>query len=421
MALNFSRICRLCMIQNDLLLPLFDQQDAPNLPTRIMALAPKIKMCVGDGLPAQICEHCVHQLDTSYSFKLQCENSDTALRQFLKEKECNVQVVQETSDENHHSESAVSNGPECWERVSVKVEVKELPGVVCSLQQTNDRCSRPNTSSRRNVKRLSSCKKTPNNSTAIAQMLMSKDSDELIKEKKLRNVENEHNEVKPMRKKYICQDCGRWFPQKSNLIAHTRTHTGEKPFSCNKCGKCFGRRSTLQDHMKTHTGEKPYLCEECGKHFARSSHLKVHLKVHSGERPFACDECGKSFVHGCHLKDHLITHSGDKPFCCTECGKCFSSSSIFKRHLMRHSGERPFVCNECGKRFSGSSDLYIHTRTHTGDKRYCCAECGKRFLLGCHLKDHMKIHSGEKPYSCLECGKCFARKQVLNKHRKSHH
>jgi len=40
-----------------------------------------LKLCVGDGLPAQACSQCVHQVNTSYSFKVQCETSDVTLRQ----------------------------------------------------------------------------------------------------------------------------------------------------------------------------------------------------------------------------------------------------------------------------------------------------------------------------------------------------
>lgn len=41
------------------------------------------QMCMGDGLPAQVCCQCVHQINTSYSFKLQCEASDVTLRKLL--------------------------------------------------------------------------------------------------------------------------------------------------------------------------------------------------------------------------------------------------------------------------------------------------------------------------------------------------
>lgn len=43
MTLNFNNICRLCMVQNDPLLPLFDR-DNTYLPARIMSLAPNIKV-----------------------------------------------------------------------------------------------------------------------------------------------------------------------------------------------------------------------------------------------------------------------------------------------------------------------------------------------------------------------------------------
>jgi hypothetical protein len=42
------------------------------------------QLFVGDGLPAQICEPCVRLVNTSYRFKVQCETTDTALRQYLR-------------------------------------------------------------------------------------------------------------------------------------------------------------------------------------------------------------------------------------------------------------------------------------------------------------------------------------------------
>jgi hypothetical protein len=45
-------------------------------------------MFVGDGLPAQVCERCVHQVNESFNFKLQCESSDATLRHLI-----NAQVI----------------------------------------------------------------------------------------------------------------------------------------------------------------------------------------------------------------------------------------------------------------------------------------------------------------------------------------
>ncbi|XP_075434368.1 uncharacterized protein LOC142471451 [Ascaphus truei] len=58
-----------------------------------------------------------------------------------------------------------------------------------------------------------------------------------------------------------------------------------KCHKCNECGKHFTRKSNLIVRQKTHTGEKPHKCNECGKHFTRKSYLNVHQKTHTGEKP----------------------------------------------------------------------------------------------------------------------------------------
>ncbi|NXH69630.1 ZNF22 protein, partial [Hydrobates tethys] len=54
-----------------------------------------------------------------------------------------------------------------------------------------------------------------------------------------------------------CHECGKSFGQSTDLIAHRRTHTGEKPYKCHECGKSFGQSTDLIAHRRTHTGEKP--------------------------------------------------------------------------------------------------------------------------------------------------------------------
>jgi hypothetical protein len=50
-------------------------------------------MSVGDNLPTQICALCAQKVDGFYDFKLQCERSDAALRQYLKEQNSPAQPV----------------------------------------------------------------------------------------------------------------------------------------------------------------------------------------------------------------------------------------------------------------------------------------------------------------------------------------
>jgi hypothetical protein len=56
-----------------------------------------LQLHVGDGLPAQICQQCVHQVNNAYNFKLLCESTDFALRQYLSTGQSENQSCQTSS------------------------------------------------------------------------------------------------------------------------------------------------------------------------------------------------------------------------------------------------------------------------------------------------------------------------------------
>ena len=56
-------------------------------------------------------------------------------------------------------------------------------------------------------------------------------------------------------KPYKCRVCNKAFSQSSNLITHSRKHSGFKPFSCTGCSRSFQRKVDLRRHQETqHAG-----------------------------------------------------------------------------------------------------------------------------------------------------------------------
>lgn len=68
-------------------------------------------------------------------------------------------------------------------------------------------------------------------------------------------LKNDSKVKKKSTKQYQCETCGKFLSNHSNLVQHTRKHTGEKPFSCDICKKSFFRAEHVTNHRRIHTGK----------------------------------------------------------------------------------------------------------------------------------------------------------------------
>ena len=102
---------------------------------------------------------------------------------------------------------------------------------------------------------LREAKNAANNGIMVENTMSELDDSVLDKGGDSNPTEEENKTKNEPIKTFGCNDCGKMFNYKCNLIRHTRLHTGERPFSCKFCGKSFNQKSNLTRHILTHTGE----------------------------------------------------------------------------------------------------------------------------------------------------------------------
>lgn len=266
-------------------------------------------------------------------------------------------------------------------------------------------------------------------------------------------------------KPFICNQCGNSFGLWLSLVAHQKSHTGQKCYPCPEhekssgdelspkalqdkqaegrawlcpeCGRSFPQYERLVKHRQNHRGRGPYRCDVCGKRFSLKTNLVTHQRIHTGERPFTCGVCGRRFNQKGNLVTHYRTHTGERPFACTQCGKRFAQKPNLIAHQKTHTGRQPFTCLECPKRFKSKLSLRVHQRVHVAERPqgepgqppapqshagspYPCSLCGESFEEHGELQLHRQGHAGERPHACAECGKRFRQKVNLAVHQRTH-
>ncbi|XP_069092983.1 putative zinc finger protein 735 isoform X2 [Pleurodeles waltl] len=170
------------------------------------------------------------------------------------------------------------------------------------------------------------------------------------------------------------------FNRKPKPTKSKRTLIGKKPYTCTEYLNPLQKPQTLLEN---------YICSQCGSWFSQSRNNVAHQQINNREQHNICSECEKSLPKS--KKKH--TDWEERPYKCTECGKSFRKSQTLMIHQRVHTGEKPYPCSKCGKHFRQLAHLVKHQRMHLGEKPYICNICERRFIDSSHLKRHQKIHT----------------------------
>ncbi|XP_035019476.2 zinc finger protein 271 isoform X2 [Hippoglossus stenolepis] len=99
-----------------------------------------------------------------------------------------------------------------------------------------------------------------------------------------------------------CDQCNKVFLCPKLLLRHMDLHK-KKPFWCLSCAIGFRDELSLDKHLQNHS-LRQHKCDVCQKRFQMSSELMNHSKTHTGAKPHMCSLCGKGFSY----KPNLIRH-----------------------------------------------------------------------------------------------------------------
>ncbi|KAJ0184289.1 hypothetical protein K1T71_000712 [Dendrolimus kikuchii] len=108
--------------------------------------------------------------------------------------------------------------------------------------------------------------------------------------------------------KFVCNECGKRFLDKIKLKDHIDwDHLKNYVHICTLCEKVFKSRTSLfLHHRAVHKKDKlEYLCDHCGKAFPNHGRLRSHIVLHTNETPYKCVICPARFNWQACLSRHV--------------------------------------------------------------------------------------------------------------------
>uniref|UniRef100_A0A8C7Y5Q5 Zinc finger protein 646 n=1 Tax=Oryzias sinensis TaxID=183150 RepID=A0A8C7Y5Q5_9TELE len=239
---------------------------------------------------------------------------------------------------------------------------------------------------------------------------------------------------------FACDQCGRTYRHAGSLVNHKNSHkTGE--YYCSICNNTYSNQLAMKNHLRTHFLYKRHTCQNCGKGFRGKKQLLAHVcsdlrkdgaaaRRVLKSRLIKCKDCKQTFLSVDQLSSHTCDGHPDsgesqpesnpikeeRPFRCNICGRSYRHAGSLLNHKNTHKTGH-FSCTFCSKPFTNPMALRNHTRIHTQKKKFVCLTCGKAFRLASILHNHQRIHNRVlSHFSCPSCGRSFQSRSSLRRH-----
>ncbi|XP_060103983.1 zinc finger protein 850-like [Heteronotia binoei] len=159
------------------------------------------------------------------------------------------------------------------------------------------------------------------------------------------------------KKLHKCQECGKKFVFKRQLVAHMKAHPEESS------SQRTSHEDSYKDHIQISSGTRAPSRWRQGDFSAPS--VAAEPRRQGEEELCPCAQCGKSFTKR-YFADHQAWHAGVR-FMCRLCGSLCNFKSGGYRHLQQHRKRGDFsTCPKCGVRGQSQNCFCLIERIHLG-------------------------------------------------------
>ena len=159
---------------------------------------------------------------------------------------------------------------------------------------------------------------------------------------------------------YHCKLCADSFFTEHDLNNHEKTkHVKIQTYQCKICNYCSLEKSLMIRHMRTHSGQRPFYCKECGYAFTTKANCERHIRKRHNKAEkseiddlIRCDQNQLKTVSEDSWKYEIAT-------VCMHCEEKFPDFWSLRDHLKIHD-KRSFYCSDCNAAFSCRSNCIAH-------------------------------------------------------------
>ena len=165
-------------------------------------------------------------------------------------------------------------------------------------------------------------------------------------------------------KEHKCNECDIKFDYKKFLTVHLRDKHGVNEYA--NCEMCFKevKKSHLNRHIKNQHFGVASSCDECGKTYSSRKNLINHQSASHKKEEVLCESCFKMFSNRKKLGDHLrkMHNTEPKSVPCESCNKIFKTDNDLYLHNLSVHDEVKAPCELCGKVMKNKYALKRHIK-----------------------------------------------------------